>query len=91
MAVLAIDQGTSGTKAVVVADDGEVLGIAEVSVRPSYLAGGGVEQDPRATAVVGPRRRAARHRRRGGARDRGLAGQSGRNRPGLGPGDRASR
>lgn len=46
MAVLAIDQGTSGTKAVVVADDGAVLSIAEVSVRPSYLAGGGVEQDP---------------------------------------------
>src|SRR6478609_181221 len=46
MAVLAIDQGTSGTKAVVVADDGAVLSIAEESVRPSYLAGGGVEQDP---------------------------------------------
>ncbi len=45
--VLAIDQGTSGTKAVVVDGDGEVLGLAEVPVRPRYLPGGGVEQDPR--------------------------------------------
>lgn len=48
MSVLAIDQGTSGTKAVVVGDDGELLAIAETSVRPTYLAGGGVEQDPTA-------------------------------------------
>jgi glycerol kinase len=46
MTVLAIDQGTSGTKAIVVADDGAVLGLAEERVRPTYLAGGGVEQDP---------------------------------------------
>jgi len=46
MTVLAIDQGTSGTKAIVVAEDGAVLGIAEESVRPNYLPGGGVEQDP---------------------------------------------
>lgn len=45
--VLAIDQGTSGTKAVVVDGDGQVLGLAEVPVRPRYLPGGGVEQDPR--------------------------------------------
>jgi len=44
--VLAIDQGTSGTKAVVVDDEGQVLAIAEKSVRPRYLSGGGVEQDP---------------------------------------------
>jgi glycerol kinase len=44
--MLAIDQGTSGTKAVVVDDDGSVLAIAEEPVRPSYLADGGVEQDP---------------------------------------------
>ena len=43
--VLAIDQGTSGTKAVVVSDDA-VLGLAEVPVRPAYLDGGAVEQDP---------------------------------------------
>lgn len=46
MTVLAIDQGTSGTKAIVVGDDGAVLGIAEETVRPRYLTGGGVEQDP---------------------------------------------
>lgn len=46
--VLAIDQGTSGTKAVVVDGAGEVLGLSEVTVRPHYLSGGGVEQDPQA-------------------------------------------
>lgn len=46
MAILAIDQGTSATKAVVLAGDGAVLAVAEVPVRPSYLPGGGVEQDP---------------------------------------------
>ncbi len=44
--VLAIDQGTSGTKAIVVDGSGEVLALAEVPVRPSYLPDGGVEQDP---------------------------------------------
>ena len=48
MTVLAIDQGTSGTKAVVVGDDGDVLAIAEAPVRPQYLPGGGVEHDPAA-------------------------------------------
>src|SRR4051794_23465276 len=46
--VLAIDQGTSGTKAVVVDDDGRVTSAAEVDLRPAYLPGGGVEQDPEA-------------------------------------------
>ena len=46
--VLAIDQGTSGTKAIVVDEAGRVVSIAEVAVRPEYLAGGGVEQDPEA-------------------------------------------
>jgi glycerol kinase len=45
--VLAIDQGTSGTKALVV-QDGEVLCSAEVAVRPSYLPDARVEQDPSA-------------------------------------------
>ncbi|GAA2868739.1 FGGY family carbohydrate kinase [Streptosporangium fragile] len=45
--VLAIDQGTSATKAIVVDDGGTVLGLAEHPVRPAYLPGGGVEQDPR--------------------------------------------
>ncbi|WP_019634944.1 FGGY family carbohydrate kinase [Actinomadura atramentaria] len=46
MTVLAIDQGTSGTKAIVVDPADGVLGLAEVPVHPDYLPGGGVEQDP---------------------------------------------
>lgn len=58
--ILAIDQGTSGTKAVVVDGAGRVLATAEVSLRPAYLAGGGVEQDPEALfdSVVTAGRRA---------------------------------
>ena len=44
--VLSIDQGTSGTKAVVVDSEGAILGLAEQTVRPHYLAGSGVEQNP---------------------------------------------
>ena len=44
--VLSIDQGTSGTKAVVVSPEGTVLGLAEIPVRPRYSDGGAVEQDP---------------------------------------------
>lgn len=44
--VLSIDQGTSGTKAIVSDVSGQVLAIAEVAIHPRYLAGGGVEQDP---------------------------------------------
>ncbi len=43
--VLALDQGTSGTKAVVVSET-EVLALVEISLRPDYLPGGAVEQDP---------------------------------------------
>ncbi|WP_327011966.1 FGGY family carbohydrate kinase [Dactylosporangium sp. NBC_01737] len=70
MHILAIDQGTSGTKAIVAGADGAVLAIAEEPLRPSYLPGGAVEQDPlalldsvltagrRAVAAAGvPRRR----------------------------------
>lgn len=46
MNVLAIDQGTSSTKALVVADGGEVLGEGNAPVRPESTAGGAVEQDP---------------------------------------------
>lgn len=46
MTVLAIDQGTSGTKAIVVDPEQGVVGLAEVAVHPRYLDGGGVEQDP---------------------------------------------
>ncbi|MEI8056265.1 MAG: FGGY family carbohydrate kinase [Actinomycetes bacterium] len=45
MRVLAIDQGTSGTKALVV-EDGVVVASATQQVRPQYLADGRVEQDP---------------------------------------------
>lgn len=44
--VLTIDQGTSGTKAIVVDGDGNLLGLSEHPVRPEYLPAGGVEQDP---------------------------------------------
>ncbi|MFI0534034.1 FGGY family carbohydrate kinase [Streptomyces scabiei] len=44
--VLAIDQGTSGTKAIVVCPERGVIGRAEAEVRPSYGPGGSVEQDP---------------------------------------------
>jgi len=46
VSVLAIDQGTSGTKAIVVDEAGSVLALAEVPVRPQYLADGAVEQSP---------------------------------------------
>ncbi|UQX86986.1 FGGY family carbohydrate kinase [Jatrophihabitans telluris] len=45
-AILAIDQGTSGTKAIVVDPDDGVVAVAEEPVQPVYLPGGGVEQDP---------------------------------------------
>ncbi len=46
--VLAIDQGTSATKALVVAPDGRVRGAAEVALQPRAVGDGGVEQDPEA-------------------------------------------
>jgi glycerol kinase len=60
MTVLAIDQGTSGTKAIVVDETGAVLAIAEEPVRPTYLPGGGVEQNPQEllTSVLDAGRRA---------------------------------
>src|SRR5262249_17780708 len=44
--VLAIDQGTSSTKALVVGPDGAVLAEAETPVHPRAVEAGGVEQDP---------------------------------------------
>jgi glycerol kinase len=44
--VLAIDQGTSSTKALVVSDGGEVLGEGNAQVHPQAGAQGAVEQDP---------------------------------------------
>ena len=46
MNILAIDQGTSATKALVVGDDGAVLSVAECPVHPSTPGDGAVEQDP---------------------------------------------
>ncbi len=46
MNVLAIDQGTSSTKALVVADGGEVLGEGSAPVHPRATTQGAVEQDP---------------------------------------------
>ena len=46
MTVLAIDQGTSATKAVVVADDGTVLSLAEATIDVRAAADGAVELDP---------------------------------------------
>ena len=47
MNVLAIDQGTSSTKALVVADGGEIIGEGSAPVHPHAGAEGAVEQDPR--------------------------------------------
>lgn len=58
--VLTIDQGTSGTKALVVDGDGNLLGLSEQAVRPHYLPGSGVEQNPHEllASVVGAGRAA---------------------------------
>ncbi|MFF2197442.1 FGGY family carbohydrate kinase [Streptomyces sp. NPDC058157] len=45
--VLAVDQGTSGTKALVLCPDRGVIGSASAPVRPRYLPDGRVEVDPR--------------------------------------------
>ncbi|MBL7258839.1 FGGY family carbohydrate kinase [Paractinoplanes lichenicola] len=60
MNILAIDQGTSGTKAVVTGENGSVLATAFEPVHPVYLDGGGAEQDPRELlgSVLGAGRRA---------------------------------
>lgn len=44
--VLAIDQGTSGTKALVICPERGVIGSGSAPVRPRYGAGGAVEADP---------------------------------------------
>jgi glycerol kinase len=61
-AVLAIDQGTSATKAVVVLEDGSVAGLAEVAVEVTASPDGGVELDPEALwqSVVAAGREALR-------------------------------
>ena len=44
--ILALDQGTSGTKAILVQPGRGLLGVAEVGLRPEYGKDGLVEQDP---------------------------------------------
>ncbi|MEV0847554.1 FGGY family carbohydrate kinase [Streptomyces sp. NPDC049954] len=58
--ILSIDQGTSGTKAVLTDERLEPLAVALHDVRPRYLPGGGVEQDPAAllASVLGAGRQA---------------------------------
>ena len=46
MNILAIDQGTSATKALLVGPGNEVLGRAEVPVATTAVGGDGVEADP---------------------------------------------
>ena len=46
MNILAIDQGTSATKALLIGPGDEVLGQAEVPVRTTAVGGDGVEADP---------------------------------------------
>ena len=46
MNVLAIDQGTSSTKALLVADGSEIVGESSAPVNPRSGAEGAVEQDP---------------------------------------------
>ena len=46
MNILAIDQGTSSTKAMVIGNSGEVLSVAEREIHPRSGPGGAVEQDP---------------------------------------------
>ena len=59
MNILAIDQGTSATKALVVGPDQEILGQAEVPVTTTAVDGDGVEADPeelwRSVAEAGAR------------------------------------
>ncbi|QDB79630.1 carbohydrate kinase [Georgenia wutianyii] len=45
VAILALDQGTSGSKAIVVDEDG-IHAVVENPIHPQYLPGGAVEQDP---------------------------------------------
>ncbi|NGO13701.1 carbohydrate kinase [Streptomyces sp. HC44] len=57
--VLAVDQGTSGTKALVICPERGVIGTGAAPVRPRHLPGGLVEADPAelyASVVVAGRR-----------------------------------
>ncbi len=58
--VLAVDQGTSGTKALVICPERGVIGTGSAAVEPRYGAGGSVEVDPMSllTSVVDAGRQA---------------------------------
>ncbi|MEV6782352.1 FGGY family carbohydrate kinase [Streptomyces sp. NPDC051098] len=58
--VLAVDQGTSGTKALVICPERGVIGTGSATVEPRYGAGGSVEVDPMSllTSVVDAGRQA---------------------------------
>ncbi len=90
MNVLAVDQGTSATKALVIGDDGRVLGAAECPVHPSAPGDGAVEQDPGEllASVVAAGRAGARPGGGGGPRRRPR--QPGGDGPRLGPRDRGA-
>ena len=86
--VLAIDQGTSGTKAVVVDPSDGVVAEARSRCARGICPDGGVEQDP--AALWTRCSTAGRHALADAGRPVGAggAGQSGRDRPGVGPRDR---
>jgi glycerol kinase len=44
--ILAIDQGTSGTKTLIVDEEGKVCARASEPLKTNYLSNGFVEQDP---------------------------------------------
>ena len=93
MSVLAIDQGTSSTKALVVGDDRRSSSEAEVAVHPVAGDDGSVEIDPEAAVALGGRSRTRRARADGSsrrARHRGRPREPGRDRAGVGPGHRAA-
>ena len=64
--ILAIDQGTSSTKAIVVSEAGEMLGEGGAPVNPEAKAGGAVEEPygalARAPAILVDRARRLAHR-----------------------------
>ena len=79
MNILAIDQGTSATKALLVGPGAEVLERGEVPVGTRSVGADGVEADPEELFGFGPGRRAAwRWPRRALPAQRGRAGQPGR-------------
>jgi len=54
--ILSIDQGTTGTRAVVTAPDGQTLGVGYARLDATFPQPGWVEQDPEAIwqSVIGP-------------------------------------